>query len=67
MKLTASLPPNSKMRKKLSNTIIATMWGYLQHPPQSYYGDEFQYRQADGSLNVVSFPLLSNDFANIGI
>ncbi len=33
------------------------MWGSLQHPPQSYYGDEFQYRQADGSNNVISLPV----------
>ncbi len=52
MKLTASLPPNSAMRKKLSNTLIRTMWGSLQHPPQSYYSDQFQYRTADGSYNV---------------
>ena len=52
MKLTASLPPNSKMRKKLSDIIIQTMWSTLQHPPQSYYGDEYQYRTADGSYNV---------------
>ncbi|KAL9120964.1 MAG: hypothetical protein Q9187_002483, partial [Circinaria calcarea] len=58
MKLTASLPPNSKMRKKLSDTIIKTMWGTLQHPPQSYYGDDYQYRTADGSNNNVMIPQL---------
>ena len=58
MKLTASLPPNSKMRKKLSDTIVTTMWNTLQHPPQSYYGDNYQYRTADGSNNVGFYPNL---------
>ena len=50
--LTASLPPNSKMRAKLSQTLVGTLWDSLQHPPLSYYGDKHQYRTADGSYNV---------------
>ena len=52
MVLTASLPPNSKMREKLSQTLVGTLWDSLQHPPLSYYGDIHQYRTADGSYNV---------------
>ena len=50
--LTASLPPNSKMRDKLSQQLVGTLWDSLQHPPVSYFGEQYQYRTADGSYNV---------------
>lgn len=50
--LTASLPQSSKMRAKLSQTLVGSLWETLQHPPHSYYGEEHQYRTADGSNNV---------------
>ena len=50
--LTAALPQNSKMREKLSQTLVGTLWETLQHPPMSYYGEQHQYRTADGSYNV---------------
>ncbi len=31
---------------------IDELWNSLQHPPMSYLGDNFTYRQADGSNNV---------------
>ena len=58
---------NSKIRKKLSNTIIATMWGSLQHPPQSYLGDESQYRPVDGAYNVMPWPTPLENFTDVGI
>ncbi|KAL8910281.1 MAG: hypothetical protein Q9171_004404 [Xanthocarpia ochracea] len=61
--LTASLPPNSKMREKLSQTLVGTLWDSLQHPPLSYYGDIHQYRTADGSYNNIMFP----DFGKAGM
>ncbi|KAL8897030.1 MAG: hypothetical protein Q9207_007419, partial [Kuettlingeria erythrocarpa] len=61
--LTASLPPNSKMRAKLSQTLVGTLWDSLQHPPLSYYGDLHQYRTADGSYNNILFP----DFGKAGM
>ena len=66
--LTASLPHNSKMREKLTQTLVGTLWESLQHPPLSYYGDQHQYRTADGSYNVTSVlqnmlgPSLINQF-----
>ena len=54
--LTASLPETSKNRLKLTHTIVDTLWDSLQHPPLSYMGDKFQYRQADGSHNNVLTP-----------
>lgn len=53
--LTASLPQNSKMRDKMSQTLVGTLWETLQHPPLSYFGDQHQYRMADGSFNVSGY------------
>jgi hypothetical protein len=54
--LTASLPSSSKAQLKLSHTIVKSLWGTdgigLEHPPMSYVGDQFKYRQPDGSYNV---------------
>ncbi|KAF2150654.1 heme peroxidase [Myriangium duriaei CBS 260.36] len=54
--LTASLPETSKTRAKLTDTIIDGLWDSLQHPPLSYMGNKFQYRQPDGSYNNVLTP-----------
>jgi hypothetical protein len=50
--ITASLPPNSKSRKRLTQTIIHSLWDSLEHPPLSYMGEKFEYRTPDGSYNV---------------
>lgn len=50
--LAASLPETSAARKKLTATMIDSLWGSLQHPPLSYHGDKYQYRTPDGSYNV---------------
>jgi hypothetical protein len=56
MRLTATLPNSSKAQLKLSHTMVKTLWGVdgigLEHPPMSYVGDQFKYRQPDGSNNV---------------
>ncbi|KAH9213934.1 heme peroxidase [Leptodontidium sp. 2 PMI_412] len=56
--ITALLPPNSKSRKRLSHTIVRTLWDSLDHPPRSYLGEKFQYRMADGSYNNILVPHL---------
>ena len=53
--LTASLPHNSAMRDKLTQKLVGTLWDSLQHPPLSYYGEQYQYRTADGSYNVSRY------------
>lgn len=60
--ITASLPPNSKSRKRLSHTIVRTLWDSLDHPPRSYLGEKFQYRMADGSYNVSYIQPLTQRF-----
>ena len=50
--LVSNLPGNSKLRVELTNTFLGELWYSLEHPPSRYLGDQFQYRQADGSNNV---------------
>jgi hypothetical protein len=56
--ITGSLPPTSKSRKRLSQTIVHSLWDSLQHPPLSYLGEKFEYRTPDGSYNVRKFFLI---------
>ncbi|KAL9596957.1 MAG: hypothetical protein Q9219_005468 [cf. Caloplaca sp. 3 TL-2023] len=58
MQLVAGLPSNSKLRVDLTNSFIDELWNSLQHPPMSYLGDKFSYRQPDGSYNNVLYPHL---------
>ena len=52
IKLVSGLPSLSKTRVDLTNAFIDELWHSLQHPPMSYLGDKFIYRQADGGNNV---------------
>ncbi|PVH91358.1 prostaglandin G/H synthase 2/cyclooxygenase 2, pgh2/cox2 [Periconia macrospinosa] len=54
--IAASLPPNSKSRRILTNFLTEGLWKSLQHPPLSYQGEKFEFRTPDGSLNNVLFP-----------
>ncbi|KAH7407996.1 heme peroxidase [Cadophora sp. MPI-SDFR-AT-0126] len=56
--ITAALSPSSKSRKRLSHTIVRTLWDSLEHPPKSYLGEKFQYRMPDGSYNNILVPHL---------
>ena len=56
IQLVADLPDNSLRRKELTNTFVDQLFNSLQHPPLSYLGDKFKYRQADGSFNNVMYP-----------
>ncbi|KAL0943400.1 linoleate diol synthase [Colletotrichum truncatum] len=38
-----SLPATSKARSQLTNKLIDTLWGNLQHPPLSYVGGDVKY------------------------
>ncbi|KAK4694208.1 linoleate 10R-lipoxygenase, partial [Lecanoromycetidae sp. Uapishka_2] len=52
IQLVSALPTTSKTRVDLTNAFIDELWNSLQHPPMSYLGNNFQYRQADGSNNL---------------
>lgn len=58
IQLVADLPPDSRLRVKLTNTFLTELWDTLDHPPMNYIGDEFSYRTADGSNNNVFMPKL---------
>ncbi|KAL8708190.1 MAG: hypothetical protein Q9220_006860 [cf. Caloplaca sp. 1 TL-2023] len=58
MQVVAGLPTNSKLRGNLSNAFVDELWNSLQHPPMSYLGDKYTYRQPDGSHNNVMYPHL---------
>jgi len=56
MQLVAKLPESSFARKKITETLVDQLWDSLQHPPLTYVGEKFQFRQADGSYNNITCP-----------
>ncbi|KAJ9312670.1 heme peroxidase [Paecilomyces variotii] len=56
IQLAAELPSTSRNGKALTNTFLTQLWNDLKHPPLSYLGSEFAYRQADGSNNNIMAP-----------
>ena len=52
IQVVTSLNNKSKRQEVLTNQFIDMLWYSLDHPPQLYMGDEFKYRQPDGSNNV---------------
>jgi len=49
----ASLPSTSKLQGKLTAALITNLWNSLPHPPLSYVGDKYQYRDPEGRYNVI--------------
>ncbi|THC96109.1 hypothetical protein EYZ11_004431 [Aspergillus tanneri] len=58
IQLVSGLPGNSKNRVELTNAFLDQLWGSLPHPPLSYMGDDYAYRNADGSNNNPTLPWL---------
>lgn len=54
IQLAISLPDGSVAQSKLTGTLLKGLWDSLLHPPLSYLGDDYEYRTADGSNNVIS-------------
>lgn len=52
IQLVAGLPDYSKTREVLTNSFIDKLWNSLDHPPLLYMGDQFKWRNPDGSNNV---------------
>lgn len=52
IQLVATMPNRSTRQEVLTNVLIEQLWSSLDHPPLLYMGDEFRYRQPDGSNNV---------------
>ncbi|KAJ9094890.1 hypothetical protein QFC19_007746 [Naganishia cerealis] len=55
---TAKLAPDSMVGGKLSDGLLSQLWNDLQHPPQSYLGEAYKYRSADGYNNSFTNPNL---------
>ncbi|KAL7951716.1 heme peroxidase [Trichoderma barbatum] len=58
IQLVAELPSGSKRQEMLTNIFIDELWYSLDHPPLLYMGDQFRFRQADGSNNNPLMPKL---------
>lgn len=58
VQLAADLPVTSRTSATLTNAFLNVLWTDLQHPPQSYLGDKFIFRNADGSGNNILWPHL---------
>ncbi|KXT14510.1 hypothetical protein AC579_9558 [Pseudocercospora musae] len=54
----ASKLPADDLQKKITETLIITLWNDLEHPPQTLLSDEFQFRQPDGSNNSYKYPAI---------
>ncbi|KAL1622700.1 hypothetical protein SLS54_004718 [Diplodia seriata] len=62
IRLAARLPDDSNIRDFMTNFFVKKLWENLQHPPLSYLGDKYKYRDAEGRNNVSS---LMFNFATI--
>lgn len=56
IKVAAALPDGSKTRDTVTHSFLEQLWNDLQHPPQSYLGEKYQFRSADGSNNSLINP-----------
>lgn len=56
IQLVSGLPYHSRKRTELTDKFLNELWYSLEHPPTIYVGDEFKYRTADGSFNVMASP-----------
>ncbi|KAI1909515.1 hypothetical protein LOZ53_002679 [Ophidiomyces ophidiicola] len=64
IQLASSLPSTSRNAMTLTNTLLTQLWNDLNHPPLSYMGRQFIYRQADGSYNNVYWPQIGKAGSN---
>lgn len=56
--LGASLPTNSLQRENVTRDQVKAKYDKMLHPPLTYLGDAFKYRQADGKYNSALHPHL---------
>ena len=56
--LVGALSNDSRARSKLIESSVSEKYEKMLHPPLTYLGDAFQYRQADGKFNSVLHPHL---------
>ncbi|KAI0152699.1 heme peroxidase [Xylariaceae sp. FL1272] len=46
------------MSKRITKEMVSMLWGSMLHPPQSFRGEKYQYRTADGSNHNAMYPWL---------
>ncbi|KAK9899347.1 heme peroxidase [Cystobasidium minutum MCA 4210] len=54
----AQMDPEVQLREKITDVFIKGLWEDLPHPVTSLIGDEYRFRQADGSHNNMFEPSL---------
>ena len=52
------LPLNDPLNELISGYAVHKLYSQMLHPPQTYLGNKFQFRSADGSDNVCELTLL---------
>ncbi|PHH75249.1 hypothetical protein CDD82_4522 [Ophiocordyceps australis] len=58
IQLVTTLPNHSSRQEVLTNNFIDQLWNSLDHPPLLYMGNEYRFRQPDGSNNNPMLPRL---------
>ena len=53
IKLASALPLTSKNGTMITTSLVTKLWSDLPHPPSTLLGEEYNYRRADGSYNVM--------------
>ncbi|KAI0534535.1 heme peroxidase [Xylaria digitata] len=51
-----ALPSTSEARRHLTNKLIDTMWGNLQHPPLTYVGGDVKYEVVNSQTSAATEP-----------
>ncbi|KAF8901487.1 heme peroxidase [Gymnopilus junonius] len=49
----ARIDPDTSLAKKLNDSVINTLYNTIPHPPQSFVGPKYRFRQADGGGNNI--------------
>ncbi|KAL0959661.1 hypothetical protein HGRIS_011363 [Hohenbuehelia grisea] len=52
----ARLDPSTKIAQKMSDTIIGGLYNTIPHPPATYLGPKWAFREADGGGNCIQDP-----------
>ncbi|MCJ1402641.1 hypothetical protein MMC11_005861 [Xylographa trunciseda] len=52
------LPLDDPLSELVSGFAVHKLYSQMLHPPQTYLGNKFQFRSADGSVNNAHFPQL---------
>jgi len=57
IQVVSHMPRSSENRNLITGGLVGQLFDSLQHPPLSYVGEKFQYRDPDGRYNASSLGL----------